>query len=249
MFNKYAIVTGRGTPGMHESHFRLPSGIRSFLSVFKARRFLLGFILFPAAAAALAQSSGADIHSVDFKNFSYPWLDPHGWPNQMRWLDLTLKSKIDLVNGKWDQRSPEEMTDSYPFVGLSLEDVRFAKFSPDSAECAMVILRYDSGGTQNHRWVYIYGLSNGAPVLMGLFHSGDRAYSGLYRVYEKDHLLNVELFDPQFRDGDCCSNGYVNYQYRWNGAEFEAVGKPRSEFVNAPKQRSTSIFRLPIGRK
>ena len=109
-----------------------------------------------------------------------------------------------------------------------------------------MVLRYDTGGTQNHYWVYIYGTSSGELKPLGFFHAGDRAAHGLYQVFVKDRLLNVRLFDPKFQESDCCSSGYLNYRFRWNGQGFEAVGSPISGTANSESRRPVKIFGLPI---
>lgn len=169
----------------------------------------------------------------------------------MQWINPSIKSKIRLVNGRWDQRDEADRADNQAFVGLTFEDINYASFSSDSPESAIVVLRYDSGGVPNHYWVYIYGLTNNEPKLMGFFHAGDRGHNGLYRVFEKDHFLHVELYDPELKEGECCSAGYIDYQYQWNGSEFEAEGKPKKEMIDASARRPVSIFGLPlpIGRK
>ena len=207
---------------------------------------LLTLTLF-VSATGWPQSSNTDIRKVDFKNFTYPWLDPHGWPIHLQWIDPSLKSTIKLVNGRWEQPEETEKEDSQGFVGLLFNDITYASFTAESAESAIVALKYDSGGPPYHYWVYIYGMTNGAPHLMGFFHAGDRAYNGLYRVFEKDHLLNVELYDPELKEGECCSTGYIDYQYRWNGAQFEQEGKPRKAMIDASAKRPpVSIFGLPL---
>jgi hypothetical protein len=113
-------------------------------------------------------------------------------------------------------------------------------------EDAIVVLRYDSGGTQNHYWVYTYGDSDRTPKLLGLFHAGDRAQYGLYQVFEKDRILNVRLFDPKFQEGDCCSSCYLNYQFRWNGAGFEAIGNPMPGRSDSMSRRPVSVIGLPL---
>jgi hypothetical protein len=197
----------------------------------------------------LSQTSNTDIQKFDFKNFTYPWIDPHGWPTHMQWISPVPKSKIHLVNGRWDQRDKPDRTENQAFVGLTLEDITYASFSPDSAESAIVVLRYDSGDAPYHYWVYIYGSAHGEPNLMGFFNAGDGACNGLYRVFEKDHLLNVELFDPALQQDECCSAGYIDYQYRWNGSEFEEAAKPRKGMVDGSTRHTASILKLPIGHK
>jgi len=206
----------------------------------------LTLMLFGANVIGLPQSSQQTIRSVDFRNFSYPWHYPDTWPDHLQWMSVRLKEHVKLVNGKWDERSESEKANDPMFSGLTLEGVQYASLSDDSHEDAIVVLRCDSGGTQYHYWVYVYGFSKGAPTLMGFFHAGDRAASGLYRVFAKNHELVVQLFDPAFQEGDCCSSGYVSYRYRWNGQGFEADGPPVKGRTASTSRRAVSIFGLPI---
>ena len=193
------------------------------------------------------QSSPADLRTtVDFKNFSYPWIHPNSWPDHLQWMSLRLKQHINLVNGKWDERDESDRSAGAQFSGLTLEGVQFARLSGDHSEDAIVVLRYDSGGTQYHYWVYIYGNSAGTPKLLGFFYAGDRAAYGLYEVFEKDRLLNVRVFDPKFREGGCCSSGYIDYQFRWNGEGFEAIGNPIPGRPDSASRQPVSVFGLPI---
>lgn len=193
-----------------------------------------------------SQLSSADIRTIDFKNFSYPWAPPNDWPDRLQWMSLRLEKHIKLVNGKWDERDESERSNGTQFSGLTLEGVQFAKLSDGKSEDAIVVLRFDSGGTQYHYWVYIYGGSDGTPKLLGFFHAGDRAQFGLYQVFEKYRILNVLLFNPKFQEGDCCSSGYLNYQFHWNGKGFEAIGSPIPGRPNSASRRPISVFGLPI---
>lgn len=184
----------------------------------------------------------ADIRTIDFKNFSFPWTPPSDWPDHLQWMSLKLKPHVELVNGRWDERNKAR---GEQFSGLTLEGVQFAKLSDEEREDAIVVLRYDSGGTQYHYWVYIYTDLKGTPKLLGILHTGDRAYHGLYQIFEKDRTLNVRLFDPKFREGDCYSSGYLTYQFRWNGKGFEATGTPLSGRVNSTSRRPVSVFGIP----
>jgi hypothetical protein len=204
---------------------------------------LVAFVLMSALSCPRAFS--ADLRTTDFKNFSFPWAHPKGWPDHLQWMSLRLKQHIELVNGKWDERDASERMTNPQFSGLTLEEVRFAKLSGNVSEDVIVVLRYDSGGTQYHYWVYIYGEVNGAPKLLAYFHAGDRAQYGLYQVYEKDQTLNVRLFDPKLQEGDCCSSGYLNYRFTWNGVGFAAVGTPAQGHTDSSSRRPVSVFGLP----
>src|SRR5215471_15763262 len=91
--------------------------------------------------------------------------------------------------------------------GFTLQSVKFADLTGGGQEQAIVVLHYATGGTQQTDYVYIYSLIAEKPKLLAYFHTGDRAYSGLYKVFGDHGKLVVELFDPEKRSGDCCSSG------------------------------------------
>jgi len=162
-------------------------------------------------------------------------------------MSLRLNQHVGLIDGRWVDRNGGSK--HAPFAGLTLEEVQYATLSNDHSEDAVVVLRYDSGGTQYHYWVYIYAGSNEPPpALLGFFHAGDRAAHGLYKVFVRDRTLHVLLFDPEHQEGDCCSSGYLDYQFRWNGRGFEAVGSPISGRVESTSRRPVSIFGLPADK-
>jgi hypothetical protein len=212
-----------------------------------ARLSFIGFVLI--STMSRGQLPPPDVRAVDFKNFSYPWLHPNGWPDHLQWMSLGLKQHIALVNGRWDERDDSDRQHGLQFSGLTLEGVQFAKLSGGQSEDAIVVLRYDSGGTQYHYWIYIYGDLTVTPKLIGMFHAGDRAQNGLYQVFGKDGLLNVRLFDPKLKEGDCCSSGYLGYQFRWNGEGFESLGKPVPGRVDSTSRRPVSLFGLPTDQR
>ena len=108
--------------------------------------------------------------------------------------------------------------------GFTLQSVEFANVTGDGQEEAIIVLHYRTGGTQQTDYVYIYSFAAGKPKLLAYFHSGDRAYSGLRKVYGENGKLVVELFDPEKRTGDCCSSGFVRTRYKWQNGRFEAFG-------------------------
>jgi hypothetical protein len=226
---------------MPATELRERSGLR-------LRAFLLFSVCFVlTSATSWPQDGAAVLHAVDFKNFEYPWVEPNGYPDHLQWMSLAIKQRVRLIGGKSDDRDENEIKSGLPFAGLSLEGVQYARLSSDRAEDAIVVLRYDSGGTQNHYWIYIYGAADGAPKLLGFLHAGDRADHGLYQVFAKGRVLNVELFDPKFKTADCCSTHYLNYRFRWNGKGFEAIGSPISGRAGVTSRRPVSVFGLPAG--
>lgn len=166
-------------------------------------------LLFGIVGSVFAQKS---IRQVDFKNFTYPLSGSKLGHDRLQWLDVATKKHTRLVDGKNDE-------------GFTLESVTFADVMGEGNDDAIVVLRWSSGGSQSTNYVYICSFIAGAPKIAAYFHSGDRAYSGLYKVYGEGRRLIVELNDPQKMAGDCCSSGFVRTRYRWVDGKFRMVGK------------------------
>jgi len=176
--------------------------------------------------------------ATDFKNFRYPWSHYSGWPHELEWLDASETEHIQLKDGRWADAVDPGLT----FTGLTLENVQFADVTGDGRPEALATLRYDTGGTQYSHYVYIYSLADKSPKLLAYFHSGDRSYWGLYRVYGRGGKLVVELFDPEKRTGDCCSHGFVRTIYQWRGGRFQQVGAKQSGTPPAPSRIPVTVF-------
>jgi hypothetical protein len=180
-----------------------------------------------------ASAAGPDQKlAVRFKNFEYPFVMYEHWPNDFEWQRIDVADKIRLVDGRWRDTSNES---DLNFCGLTLESVKFADVTSDGRNEAIVVLRYDTGGTQYSHYVYIYSLQGSAPKLLAYFHSGDRAAMGLSDVYAQKGNLVVELFDPAKRQGDCCSTGIIRKRFHWNDSVFHQVGKDE---LGVPKRIS-----------
>ena len=164
-------------------------------------------------------SAEKGIRQIDFKNFSYPLSGSTLGHDRLKWLDVSAARQIRLTNGKDNSRPP----------GFTLESVSFADVAGQKQDDAIVVLHFNTGGTQQTDYVYIYTIAVGKPKLLAYFHAGDRAYSGLRRVYAEDGKLVVELFDPEKKSGDCCSSGIVRTRYKWQHGRFEAVGTSEHE--------------------
>jgi len=208
------------------------------LTMIILRRLSIGLLLL----ASISFGAGpAAIRRVNFKNFSYPWSPPSDWPSQLVWLDTSQQEHVRLVNGRWRFDAKDDEGDT-PFSGLTLEAVQYADVTSDGRTDAIVLLRFDTGGTQYSHYVYIYSFAAGKPKLLACFHSGDRAASGLYRVYGEGEKLVVELYDPNKRDGDCCSTGFVRTRYQWHSGKFSAYGAQEFGTTKAPSRLRVNMF-------
>lgn len=188
------------------------------------------FLFFLMSLAAIA--SAGDSKPDRFKNFEYPFVVSEDWPHQLEWQNVDEPNRVKLVGGKWRESDNDS---DMSFSGLTLESVKLADVTGNGINDAIVVLRYDTGGTQYSHYVYIYSIRGSGPRLLAYFHSGDRAASGLYRVYADRGNLVVELFDPDKQQGDCCSDGFVRKRFHWTNSGFKQVGK--NEF-GTPKASS-----------
>ena len=188
---------------------------------------------------SVISASPDNIRRVDFKNFSYPWSQPFGSPEKMEWLSTSGSDEAKLVNMTWQEPSEDEKNSPLRFRGLTFESVQFGDVTGDSKEEAIVVLRYDSGGTRYWHYVYIYMTELDHIKLLGYFHTGERADFGLYRVYVQGGSLVTELYDPRKREGDCCSHRFVRLRYRWRNGNFANFGSPE---LGTPKTSS----RMPV---
>jgi hypothetical protein len=196
------------------------------------------FLLLLVSVAAIAFAADSKL-VAKFKNFECPFPVSAEWPNQLEWQNVNEPNKITLADGKW--REPDSGSDM-PFRGLTLESLKLGDVTGDGVNDAIVVLRHDTGGTQYSHYVYIYSLRRSAPELLAYFHSGDRAASGLYRVYAERGNLVVELFDPAKQRGDCCSAGFVRKRFHWSKSEFRQVGKDEFGIPKATSRLAVDTF-------
>jgi hypothetical protein len=182
------------------------------------RSLILGILICICTGFASAQSS---IRQVDFKNFKYPLRGPLLGHSAMSWLGdprngYSKRPPIRLLRGADEVRSEDGS-------GFKFDSVQYADVTGDGKEDAIVVLTYYTGGTQTTNYVYIYSLEAGKPKLLDFCFTGDRAYSGLYGVHADNGKLAFDLLDPKMATGDCCSSGYIETRYRWDGIRFVRV--------------------------
>lgn len=162
-------------------------------------------------------STNQGIRSVDFANFTYPWVSDLGDPKQ----------SFTLQNGEYAGGRDEEP--------MSMRRVVYGDVTSDGTEEAMIILSVVvTGGTARPHVVYIYTLHE-HPKLLWAFSTGDRADGGLRQVYAENGKLVVELYgksriigresnniEDQF--GVCCPKFFTRARYEWQGTRFQQNG-------------------------
>jgi hypothetical protein len=194
----------------------------------------IGLLVLISPGLAAAQSS---TRNIDFKNFTYPLNGPLLGHDRLRWLDPPKdiekkKNSIHLVNGNDLTKSSSFVMNGREYtqwMGFTLQSVEYADVTGEGKEDAVVVLLYQTGGTQNTHYVYIYSFDAGTPTLLAYCHTGDRSDFGLYKVYGKHGALVFELLDPSKSSGDCCSSGIVRTRYKWHDGRFEMFGSREHE--------------------
>src|SRR5579859_2855618 len=166
------------------------------------------------------------IQKIDFKNFNYAWDDPNGdVPLTWQWITGSPRSRIRTVNGIhhfYEPGQEEYERERAPLI--SVDSVAYGDLDADGIEEAAVALNYSTGGSANWDYLYVYKLGHGDLILLGRMETGSRAYGGLLKASIEKGLLVVEFADPDKREGDCCSKGYIRVRYRWAGKTFVEEG-------------------------
>jgi len=83
-------------------------------------------------------------------------IEPEDWSDHLEWLNLSEANRVRLVDGRWPSVSRSSEQVDMPFAGLTLESVQFGDVTGDGTKEAIVVLRFDTGGTQNSHYVFIY---------------------------------------------------------------------------------------------
>lgn len=192
------------------------------------RSLTIGFAVLILTSFAAAQPS---VNKVDFANFTFPLNGPLLGHGSLVWLGKPTsahqRQPIHLVDGKDLTKESSFKMDGKEYAqyeGFTLQSVSFADLTGDGRDDAIVVLRYNTGGTQTTNYVYFYTFELERLVLLAYCHTGDRAYEGLNAVYGDHGVLVFELFDPDKRQGDCCSSGVIVQRFKWRAGHFQPFG-------------------------
>src|SRR5829696_7799361 len=172
-------------------------------------KMLVMAILILSAAFSYGQS---DIHSVDFKNFTY--------------LPLCIGDKPQPVTVKDGEYSKETQMDGYVDRFLfSVTAVSYGDLDGDAKDEAIILGVCNTGGTGNFSEGFIYTSRTGKPVLTARIPGGDRAYGGLRSATVSGGILAVESSDVGEAGGACCPEFAITQQYKLNAGKLVAIGR------------------------
>jgi hypothetical protein len=170
----------------------------------------------------------SSVRQADFRDFSYPFSKNFlvSVPNRLRWMTLPERAKVTLKNGRYvfDSDGCHGLPGKCPL--LALDTIQYGKFLGIPHETAVVEMTYHTGGTATWQYLYILTVESGKPRVIAWLESGSRADQGLTKVQIDRGDLLLEVNDPEKRQGDCCSTGFIRYRFRWYDASFRKVGNP-----------------------
>ncbi len=157
--------------------------------------------------------SNQSIRSVDFANFTFPWLADIGDPSKT----FTLRSgELKPTHDK--NGMVEEM-------GITLQSITYGDVTGDEGEEGIAVLGIVTGGSAIPHIAYVYALEDGKPRLLWAFSTGDRAEGGLRRVYADKSELVIERYSPVNSKGDCCPTLFTRVRYKWQDKQFKQASQ------------------------
>ena len=191
------------------------------------------------SCSSLAIRAESDIHSVDFKNFTYSAYCAGDQPE-----------KISVKNGEY---SKETQMDGYvDRIYFNVFGISYGDLNGDGSDEAVILSVCNTGGTGNFSEGYIYSQKAGKPFLLTHIPGGDRAYGGLRSAKVENGILTVDSNDPGENGGNCCPEFAVTNRYRLIGGKLVVQGKPvrrelfPTERVSFTKGTSGSTFDATI---
>lgn len=165
----------------------------------------------------------ADIHKVDFKNFTY---SPYCAGEELQ--------KIAVKDGEYSKETP--MDGWVDHIYFNVMNVAYGDLNADGKDEAVVITVCNTGGTGNFTEGFLYTIRNSKPALVARIPGGDRAYGGLHESSIKNGVLSVESYDAGEMGGACCPEYIETTNYKLTAGKLKEFGKPiRKELY--PRER------------
>ncbi len=177
--------------------------------------------------ANIAAYSQADIHQVDFKNFTY----------QPSCTDMENGKNLENITVKDGtfvrEKQEKDYIDRFYFDVLQ---VTYGDLTGDKQDEAIILSNCNTGGTGQFTEGLIYTMKGGKPTLLARVPGGDRADGGLRKLTVENGLLVIEANDEAQAAGACCPEGTITTKVRIDNGKLIEVGTPvKAELY--PKQR------------
>lgn len=151
--------------------------------------------------------SPADIHSVDFRNFTYKDV-------------CDTEGKTTTVHDG-SYYSGDEMDKVY----FEIRDVVYGDVTGDGSDEALVLTLCNTGGTGQFTDGLLFAMRAGKPQVIATLGVGDRADGGIDRAVITGGRLIVDRF-AEDGSGACCPERVETYSYRWNGTKLVQTAPP-----------------------
>lgn len=183
------------------------------------------FVLVLMIVAANAVNAQTDIHSVDFKNFTY--------------LADCAGEKPEKITVKDGEFAKETKTGDYTeHMSFDIMSVAYGDLNGDKQDEAVILSVCNTGGTGQFTEGFVYTMKAGKPVLLITIPGGDRAEGGLVSGTVENGLLVIKANDADQNSGACCPEYTLTTKYRVVGNKLVATGKGvRAEIY--PRERLT----------
>jgi len=199
--------------------------------------------------ANIAAYSQADIHSVDFKNFTYQ-------PSCTDMEDGKNMEKITVKDGSFVREKQEkDYVDRFYF---DVTKVTYGDLTGDKQDEALILSNCNTGGTGQFTEGFIYTMKAGKPTLLARVPGGDRADGGLQSLAAENGKLVVVAYDPSENSGACCPEFTLTSTYSVNGDKLTEVGKgvrrelypkERISFAKGTSEKTFTVKISPEDRK
>jgi hypothetical protein len=183
-------------------------------------------LLVITAASVATAFAQADIHRVDFNNFTY-------YPS-CGGEDASSFTKIRVKNGRYSKATQFDGFTEHSSFGIGKTE--FGDVTGDGKDEAVILSVCNTGGTGQFSEGFVYTIKAGKPSLLARIPGGDRADGGLRSIKVENGLLVVEYSDPDKAAGACCAEGIVIQKMRVSGGKVTDVGTPIKRDLY-PKER------------
>lgn len=165
---------------------------------------------------------GSSIRAIDFRDFTYRW-----YP---RWkYMLSRRKEFTLREGRTEVEVPNGSNEPQAF---ELVNISYGDITGDGAEEAVVTIKMRLLGNAKPYALFVYTLADGAPKLLWVHETGDRADEGLRSIYvSSDGRLVIEQYnaDKLISDGEetkvglCCPKTFTRSYYVWRDSHFQQL--------------------------
>ena len=169
----------------------------------------------------------ADIHGVDFKNFTY----------QPSCTDMEEGKKPENITVKKGVFAREKQLEGYvDRFYFEIRAVTYGDLTGDNKDEALILSNCNTGGTGQFTEGFVYTMKAGKPTLLVRVPGGDRADGGLRTLTVEGGLLVIDANDASETSGACCPEFAIKTKNRLSGDKLVEVSKGvRRELY--PKER------------